>query len=484
MFAGLFKRFFGTKGFTKIVTNQAVTVTLPNRPRPFTMASDHRLFPALVEALNARNEEAVLGIVAVVEQVTQYGEGNVEVKNGQVYYKGEVVHNVVAERILQFIAEGVPCNYLFKFLERVLQNPLESARKELFLFLENGQLPIMTDGRFQAYKWVDNDLKDCHTHSFNNAPGQIVKMDREKCDTNRNRDCSSGLHVCTQNYMKFGQRLVLVAVDPADVMSVPYDYNNAKMRVCQYEVLEEIKGDDYGHRKHKGIVQYKPALTEAERRKQVDEQQAAAQAPAADDFDSEEEDVCTHCKAPLDIIEPVEDSMGNEFCGEGCMETYNQDDEEIEHFDEGPYLPTGNYQVRFTDPDVPVIPAIKALRTAYSMGLQEAKDLVTGAKTFIRGISEDAAQKIKTEMAKEHIAVRVEEMGARKKKPTKKVEKAKKPAKSKASKQKEKAMDDATWTKFKQAVKNKKSIKGFGLSDEDAKTYREKARKELNNVKV
>ncbi len=34
-----------------------------------------------------------------------------------------------------------------------------------------------------------------------------------------------------------GNNLIEVAVNPADVVSVPYDYNQQKCRCCRYEVL-------------------------------------------------------------------------------------------------------------------------------------------------------------------------------------------------------------------------------------------------------
>lgn len=36
----------------------------------------------------------------------------------------------------------------------------------------------------------------------------------------------------------------MVKVHPKDVVSVPYDYNGAKMRACRYEVLREVPDDE------------------------------------------------------------------------------------------------------------------------------------------------------------------------------------------------------------------------------------------------
>jgi hypothetical protein len=70
-------------------------------------------------------------------------------------------------------------------------------------------------------------------------------MDRDDVDPDRNRTCSAGLHCCSQEYLPefgcgAGNKIVEVRVDPKDVVAVPTDYNNTKMRVCKYEVLREI----------------------------------------------------------------------------------------------------------------------------------------------------------------------------------------------------------------------------------------------------
>jgi hypothetical protein len=66
-------------------------------------------------------------------------------------------------------------------------------------------------------------------------------MARNSVNDNPEETCSHGLHVCSEGYTKFGDRLMLVAVNPADVVSVPIDYNASKMRTCRYTVFQEIE---------------------------------------------------------------------------------------------------------------------------------------------------------------------------------------------------------------------------------------------------
>jgi hypothetical protein len=67
-------------------------------------------------------------------------------------------------------------------------------------------------------------------------------MNRGAVDDNRQHTCSRGLHVCGFEYLSgySGARLIAVEIDPRDVVSVPVDYRNTKMRVCKYYIREEL----------------------------------------------------------------------------------------------------------------------------------------------------------------------------------------------------------------------------------------------------
>lgn len=228
---------------SKILTRDAVTVVVGGKS--FTMSRDHKLFDSLLLAISAKNVDEVQRIIDIASTVNKFSSGKVTVKDGVVYYDNEQVHNLVADRIIELMAMKLDFEFMAKFLENLMQNPSYQSRQELYLFLENGKMPITEDGRFMAFKWVRDDYKDCHTGTIPNTVGSVIKMERGKVNDDRTKTCSYGLHVCTQNYTKFGTRLMVVAVNPKDVVSVPNDYNNAKMRVCEYEVIKEIDPDDY-----------------------------------------------------------------------------------------------------------------------------------------------------------------------------------------------------------------------------------------------
>jgi hypothetical protein len=71
-------------------------------------------------------------------------------------------------------------------------------------------------------------------------------MDREKVTHDPHITCSQGLHAANWDYANnfYGGGIMLaLKVNPADVVSVPVDYNNSKIRVCRYFVERKIDSE-------------------------------------------------------------------------------------------------------------------------------------------------------------------------------------------------------------------------------------------------
>lgn len=85
---------------------------------------------------------------------------------------------------------------------------------------------------------------DIHSGTMDNSVGKKLRIDPWQVEANRDVTCAKGLHVCSRSYLPHfggsGSRVVICKVNPADVVAVPNDYNNAKMRVCAYEVIGEL----------------------------------------------------------------------------------------------------------------------------------------------------------------------------------------------------------------------------------------------------
>lgn len=186
-------------------------------------------------------EDLILNYIDYRQKIQSYGD--LEVYNDEIYYKKEKIEGYFVDKILDLIDENLPVKNLLAGLERLQKNPSMRIRENLYKFLENGNIVWQEDGRFLAFKGVRSNFTDCYTGTFNNAPGSYVSVPRQDVDDEPTRTCSKGLHVCSYDYLNFfvAEKYLVCAVDPADVVSIPNDYNFTKMRVCAYEVLEEIK---------------------------------------------------------------------------------------------------------------------------------------------------------------------------------------------------------------------------------------------------
>jgi len=234
-----------------IKTNGSVTLYLKNEC--LTVAPDHPNYNKIIDSIKAGDFNKIENLVNVAKAVSQYTGNRVKIENGQILYGGFVVHNTLTDRIIKMMSEGFKFDHMVKFLENLMQNPSARGVSETYWFLENYGLPITDDGCFLAYKAVRSDYTDIYSGKFLNSVGSVVSMPRNMVDDNYGIDCSKGLHVGALDYVvgyghfvkgevrsANGNRLLIVKVNPKDVVSVPKYEGHTKMRVCEYTVASEI----------------------------------------------------------------------------------------------------------------------------------------------------------------------------------------------------------------------------------------------------
>jgi hypothetical protein len=209
---------------------------------PHTIYSNDGRFSKLKTAIKEKNWDTVPQIISLPRAIALFSSGNIQVFEGQVVYKDRPVHNSITERILEFIREGFPFEPLVRFMDKLMENPSERSREQLYNYLNLYMLPICDDGDFIAQKSVTNDYKDHHTKTVDNSVGRIIEMPREKVDENPNASCSFGYHVGNSGYVSTfcSGRVILCKVNPKDVCSIPHDNSCEKMRVCRYEVIGDV----------------------------------------------------------------------------------------------------------------------------------------------------------------------------------------------------------------------------------------------------
>ena len=226
-----------TDGFLTVVVDGKQHTILASNPLFASAVSAFQIkdFDALMLALDPSRK--FLNLYAKYEQI--------EVKDGSVFVDGDVIQSVVADRIINFLADGVDCLPIFKFITRLQLNPSKRAVDELYTFLEHKHLPLTETGTFLAYKAVRNDFTDKHTGKFFNGVGEVLSMPRNKVDDDKNVGCSYGFHAGTLRYASEfacgSDKMVLVEIDPADVVSIPTDCQFQKLRTARYKVVAEYE---------------------------------------------------------------------------------------------------------------------------------------------------------------------------------------------------------------------------------------------------
>ena len=225
-----------------ILQGSNVTVVIDGKPH--TISKTHITYQKVVDAIKAQDWDTVKNTIDPVKVVLNYGAGNISVKGEQLFWKGQPFAGVLASRMIQMLQDGFTIEPMVLFMHNLMKNPSKRSVDELYGFLEKNSLPITPDGHFLAYKKVRRDFKDIHSGTMDNSPGTIVEMERNQVDDNKDQTCSTGLHFCGLSYLDhFGgsdSRTVIVKIDPADVVSIPSDYNGAKGRACRYEVIGEM----------------------------------------------------------------------------------------------------------------------------------------------------------------------------------------------------------------------------------------------------
>ena len=238
-----------------IQTNDGIHTVLKGRMR--TISSGDANYADVLEAIkNGADETAILDILdrelrkmeAAVEALNRDITEDVQVRGGQVLFRGKEVHNSLTERMLAQLSEGFDLVPMARFLSNLMENPSYRAVNDLYAFLEYGKMPITEDGCFLAYKAVRADYKDIHSGTFDNTPGRTepIEMPRNMVNEDPDQICSSGLHVCSfeylPNFSHANGHVIVCKVNPRDVVAIPSDYHNTKMRVCRYWVVSEYEG--------------------------------------------------------------------------------------------------------------------------------------------------------------------------------------------------------------------------------------------------
>jgi hypothetical protein len=241
-------------------TNGTLNVIVKGKPVTVSKATQEDKYNKVLELIKDNDEEAIIKLFDVVTQVsTKLGvtitkEGLVTYvnKEGQVESLPPSLNKTLIAMYEQDESSITP---LIKFWEKVRLNPSYRVNRCLFDFIEANNIVINENGNLIMYKIVkrtdDKEVfLDLYTKKIEQRFNIEVRVNKNQVDDNIDVTCSQGLHCCSWQYLPYygsavsgHDAILLCEVDPADIVAIPRDYNNSKIRTCAYTPLSEYTYD-------------------------------------------------------------------------------------------------------------------------------------------------------------------------------------------------------------------------------------------------
>ena len=240
-----------------IINSTAIVFFFDNKPvKVEKTAPEYIRILAAFDLPSGEQEEAINTILN--EKTGEYEKDGFTISPESVSYDGETLPDVLANKVRSIASEGLPVKLFANFWENLNNNPSASSVRELYDFLAYKELPITEDGFFIAYKGVASNGLSVHGNTktkvlqgivdgngkIQNNVGDTIEVKRWDVDDNRDNGCSFGLHVGSMDYATtWGQKTLVVKINPADVVSVPTDCGCQKCRVSKYEIIDAYENE-------------------------------------------------------------------------------------------------------------------------------------------------------------------------------------------------------------------------------------------------
>ena len=260
------------------VSTYDATFSVDGELHPLRVSEEDRsetfnLVKQLVKTPNPDMEELGMKLYEVMSPVANvkkriesdfYLSESMSVENGVIKFGEYVLEETLSNHILSLLddnntpKDGKLWKSYVRFLDNLHQNVNEDIRKQLFRWMDyenkaGNDFGITEDGCIVGYKgcvgtvlqpmsqFTGNAIVDGVEvkGSIPNKVGSVIQMPRSAVEFDPSVGCSVGLHVGTRDYaVGWAPILLLVKVNPRDIVSVPYEVQSQKMRVCEYTVLE------------------------------------------------------------------------------------------------------------------------------------------------------------------------------------------------------------------------------------------------------
>ena len=104
--------------------------------KPYTIRKDHANYKNVEEAIIDARYDDLEQHLDIARAVENFVEGDIEVKDEIVYYKGHRLHGVVVDKLLAMLRAGLKDSApLTNFITRLQTNPSANSVNELYSFM-------------------------------------------------------------------------------------------------------------------------------------------------------------------------------------------------------------------------------------------------------------------------------------------------------------------------------------------------------------
>lgn len=250
---------------------EQVILDIEERRDPLVADDSHPAWAKIKAGLIADdpNTEELFNLAVMLTNRLSLTE-RISTDRNRLYLDGDPVDDALGVHIVKVLNEHwdeggdltAHVKPLIKLLENIAQNPSQHSRQQLYNYVKRHHLTTTDEGYLVLYKYVYRATSGSTDSSkpyqsgnsgpaiVNGVPvngyvgqdiGDVVEMPRSQVTDDPNTACASGLHVGAWAYVGHNGHVRLeIYVHPRDVVSVPRDASEQKIRVCRYRVVREI----------------------------------------------------------------------------------------------------------------------------------------------------------------------------------------------------------------------------------------------------
>jgi hypothetical protein len=240
------------------ITNASAIILILSTGEKIRVEKTDKNYAKILKTFELPKDEQESAVKEIINPISKISAKGFVINGDDVTYQGESLPQALKTKVISIVRDGLPIEHFEKFWERLKLNPSFHVVNEtgFFDFLEYKELPITDDGYFMAYRGVANDYwsksgdpntkviqgKVNDSGQIYNGIGEVIEVVRNGVCDDRNVHCAAGsLHIGSLDYARsWANKVVLVKVDPMDVVSVPNDCGCQKCRVCKYEVVSDF----------------------------------------------------------------------------------------------------------------------------------------------------------------------------------------------------------------------------------------------------